>query len=187
MKPLYTVLISIIILATACNNKKKSGETNPTAMNDSTATPAQLQKEEELQALTPYTAQQMQALLPAELAGGPLTDPSSGEATGTAFARGVYASTDTSVIELSIFDCGGSGGAGFYKYQFLNMLNAEPTSEEEEIKVIDYKGERAIEQYDADSYQSVFTYLSGRFLVTLQSEFLDIDGLKKIADGLELK
>ncbi|MEI9947048.1 MAG: hypothetical protein WDN26_22850 [Chitinophagaceae bacterium] len=184
MKPLLILLIS---LALACNNNKKVDGNEATTGADSTTTANQLQKEEELQSLTAYTPEQMETLLPQELAGAKISDTSSGKATGTAYARGVYSPNDSTTIELSLFDCGGSEGSGFYKFQFLNMLDAAAATEEEENKTIDYKGGKAIEHYDANSYRSSFTYLADRFLVTLESESLDVEGLKKIAGGLKLK
>jgi hypothetical protein len=191
MRYLIFVCIAVSCLIIACNNNKKKGTASDTNINaDSTG--AHLSeindtKEEELQELIPYSVEQMKALLPVELAGGQLSEASADKAMGTAFSKGVYQPNDSTMIELSLFDCGGNAGAGFYKFQFLNILNIKPEGEDQEVKTIDFKGGKAIEHYDFNSYRSTFTYLNDRFLVTLESENVDADGLKEIANDLKLK
>ena len=78
MKHLF--LFAAISILIACNNNKKSGEVTVTsedgkttatidASNVAQAADAMQKKVEELQKLSPYTLDQMKALLPEELAG----------------------------------------------------------------------------------------------------------------------
>jgi hypothetical protein len=177
-------------LFAACNNDKKTDPAQATGQTEEVkpaGTPEAPSKEEELQNLAPYTTDEIKVLLPKELGGANLSDPSSGKVTGTAYAKGLYQLNDSMNFELTLFDCGGDAGSGFYKHQFLAILDRKPESEDEEVKTIDFNGNKAIEHYDNNSYRSIFTYVSGRFLVTLESEFMDIKGLKKIANNVKLK
>jgi hypothetical protein len=190
MKHSFIACIVICYLFTACNNSKKpdpasaNGQATEIKPAETMGAPS---KEEELQSLVPYTTDEIKALLPKELGGANLSDPSSGKVTGTAYAKGLYQLNDSMSFELTLFDCGGDAGSGFYKHQFLGILDRKPESEDEEVKTIDFNGNKAIEHYDNNSYRSTFTYVSGRFLVTLESEFADIKALKKIANSLKIK
>lgn len=187
----YYIIACIITgcLIAACNEKKpaQTGATEQTTEAKPAATTENLSNEEELQSLPAYTTDEIKALLPKELGGAPLSDPSSGKVTGTAYAKGLYQLNDSMSFELTLFDCGGDAGSGFYKHQFLGILDRKPESEDEEVKTIDFNGNKAIEHYDNNSYRSTFTYVSGRLLITLESEFMDIKGLKKIANSIKLK
>ena len=189
MKHHFITCIVMCCLFAACNDGKKTdpAETTEQAEAKPAETPETASKEEELQNLSPYTTDEIKALLPKELGGANLSDPSSGKVTGTAYAKGVYQLNDSMNFELTLFDCGGDAGAGFYKHQFLSILDRKPESEDEEVKTIDFNGNKAIEHYDNNSYRSTFTYVAGRFLVTLESEFEDIKALKKVANSLKLK
>jgi hypothetical protein len=191
MRYLFFLCIAASCVFIACNNNKKNGTISENPVNDD-STGAHLSeamgtKEEELQKLTPYSADQMKALLPEELTGGKLSEASADKAMGTSFSKGVYLPNDSTAIELSLFDCGGSAGAGFYKFQFLNVLNLKPKGEDQEVNTIDFKEGKAIEHYDFNSYRSTFTYMNDRFLVILESENVDADGLREIAGELKLK
>lgn len=189
MKHPFIACIVICCLFAACNDSKKADPAEATgqaAEIKSAETPEAPSKEEELQNLAPYTTDEIKTLLPKELGGANLSDPSSGKVTGTAYAKGVYQLNDSMMVELTLFDCGGDAGAGFYKHQFLGILDRKPESEDEEVKTIDFNGNKAIEHYDNNSYRSTFTYVSGRLLVTLESEFMDIKGLKKLANTIKL-
>lgn len=185
MRFLY-LLVSIAVAVSGCSDQnnsistKEKNDTIQTAISSS-------EVENNLDDATPYTEKEIAALLPAQLEGGKLSEPDSGEIMGTHYAKGLYTINDSTAVELSLFDCAGSSGAGFYQFQFLNMLNTAPESEDVEKKTIDFNGQKAIQQLDNNSYRSTFTYPSGRLLVTLESEALDTEGLKKIAEKLSFK
>ena len=190
MKYLFLLCITTGCLLIACNNNQKpTGEL--TGENKDSAAGPEITKDnqeiqEELQHLSPYNTEQMKSILPGEIAGGKLSEPSSGKRSGTCYASGAYPINDSTMIELSLFDCGGDAGSGYYHYQFLNRLNAKP-EEYEEKNVSDFNGSRAIELYNFNSYRSSFTYLDTRLLVSLESETIDMEELKKIAGNLKLK
>lgn len=188
MKYYFIACIITSCILTACSDNKKVDPANVTGHTEVNPEATETSsKEDELQNLAPYTTDEIKALLPKELGGATLSDPSSGKVTGTAYAKGFYQRNDSMSLELTLFDCGGDAGSGFYKHQFLGILDRKPESDDEEVKTIDFKGNKAIEHFDNNSYRSSFTYVDGRLLVTLESEFMDMEGLKKMAKSLELK
>jgi len=187
MRFLYLLCIVALFYNTSCSDHQNNSNSIET-VNDTLSKQSSLKEAEStFENTTPYTEKEIAALLPAQLQGGKLSEPESGEIMGTHYAKGLYTINDSTAVELSLFDCAGSSGAGFYQFQFVNMLTAAPESEDIEKKTIDFNGQKAIQQLDNNSYRSTFTYPSGRLLVTLESEALDTEGLKKIAEKLSFK
>lgn len=187
-----------ICLLTACNNNKQpgvtvvseDGNTKTTIATDNLSEVADAfqKKSEELQKLTPYTLDQMKALLPEELAGTKRSRFSANSAMGAAYAEGEYAVNDSTELELKIFDCAGQAGAGIYSLQYLNLMNFQSESDNEYTKTIDLNGARAVEHLDKNSNRATLTYLAGdRLLVTLEGRNTGVDLLKQTAGSLNLK
>jgi hypothetical protein len=187
------VVFSLIIassLLLACKNRNKSSQ--QAAM----ATPAEVaetksdldKKMEDLQQLSPYTVPQMRALLPAELDGDSAIDAEAYTNMGTGYTRAMYHLSDSTSMEISIFDCGGVAGAGFYNAQFVNQLGNQSDNEKEYTKMIDFKGEKAIVHARKDkSFSSLMYTAAGRLLVTLEGKGIDADKLKDKAGELKFK
>jgi hypothetical protein len=183
----------------ACNNNKKPGEVTVTSEDGKTtatiqpgdltqASDAFQKKTEELQKLSPYTLDQMKALLPEELAGAKRSKFSANSAMGAAFAEGDYPINDSTELELKIFDCAGQAGAGIYSMQYLAMMNFQSESDNEYTKSIDFKGSKAVEHFDKRSNRATLTYVAAdRLLVTLEGRNTGVDLLKQAAGSLNLK
>lgn len=198
MKHLLLIICACAILLTACNNNKKPGVTVTSEDGKTTTTisPADMtetadafqKKSEELQKLSPYTLDQMKALLPEELAGAKRSKFSANSAMGAAYAEGEYPINDSTDLELKIFDCAGQAGAGIYSMQYLGMMNFQSESDNEYTKTIDFKGGKAVEHHDKNSNRSTLTYLAGeRLLVTLEGRNTGVDMLKQAAGSLNIK
>ena len=194
MKKTMSALFVFAIVLAACNNKKtKDGETTTT--KDGTeqisadtdkmkaAEEAIEKRKEELTNLTPLTEDKISALLPEQLMGAAKTNPDISSGQGAIVASANYKTSDSTAITVTIKDCAGPGGVGIY-----NMHLGAITMLEENTKIIDYKGEKALEHCDTDENTCTFTYFAGgRFLVTLEGENVSIDGLKQAAKGLDIK
>lgn len=198
MKHLLLLFSATVCLLTACNNNKKPGITVTSEDGKTTATiqPNDLKeaadvyqkKAEELQKLSPYTLDQMKAMLPEELAGAKRAKFSANSAMGAAYAEGEYPVNDSTEVELKIFDCAGQAGAGIYSMQYLTMMNFQSESDNEYTKSIDFKGGKAVEHLDKRNNRATLTYLAGdRLLVTLEGKNTGVDMLKQVAGGLNLK
>lgn len=198
MKHAFILLCAAVCLLTACNNNKKPGITVTSEDGKTTTTiqPNDLakvsddfqKKTEELQKLSPYTLDQMKALLPEELAGTKRSKFSANSAMGAAYAEGEYPINDSTNLELKIFDCAGQAGAGIYSMQYLGMMNFQSESDDEYTKTFEFNGSRAVEHHNNRNNRSTLTYLAGdRLLVTLEGRNTGIDLLKKVAGTLSLK
>ncbi len=194
----FLFIIVLFLLAAACNNNKKPGvyvtsedgkTTTTFETNDMVKVADDFQKKtEELQKLSPYTLDQMKALLPDELAGAKRSKFSANSAMGAAYAEGDYTINDSTQLELKIFDCAGQAGAGIYSMQYLGMMNFQSESDEEYTKTIEFNGGKAVEHLNKSNNRSTLTYLAGdRLLVTLEGRNTGIDLLKKAAESLNLK
>jgi hypothetical protein len=198
MKHAFLLFSAALCLLASCNNHKKPGitVTSEDGKTTTTVSPNALaetadaftRKAEELQKLSPYTLDQMKALLPEELAGAKRSKFSANSAMGAAYAEGEYPINDSTELELKIFDCAGQAGAGIYSMQYLGLMNFQSESDDEYTKSIEFKGGKAVEHVDKRNNNSTLTYLSGdRLLVTLEGKNTGIDLLKQAAGSLNLK
>lgn len=189
MKKLCFSLIIAAGLLLGCNNKNKSSQEPEMATAAEIAeTKTELDKEmEKLQQLSPYTIEQMKALLPVELEGDSASSIEAYSHMGTGFAKADYALSDSTSLEVSLFDCGGVAGAGFYNAQFINQLGNQSDNEREYTKVIDFKGGKAIEHFEKNRMLSSLTYTADRFLVILEGKGIETGDLKDKAGELKLK
>jgi len=198
MKHIFLLLSTAVCLLTACNNNKKPGVTVTSKDGKKTTTiqPNELakvsedfqKKTEDLEKLSPYTLDQMKALLPEELAGAKRSKFSANSAMGAAYAEAEYPINDSVLLELKIFDCAGQAGAGIYNLQYLGLMNFQSESDDEFTRIFEFNGGRAVEHHDKKNNHSTLTYLAGdRLLVTLEGRKTGIDVLKQAAGSLRLK
>jgi len=195
MKRICSYLISATILLAACNNKKSKEITIPTGDGDGKVTidvnqaarnAEEIQKRtEELGKLTPLTTEQLKSLLPETLMGAKRSDYNVANAMGYGMATAKYKINDSTDLELSINDCAGTAGAGFYTMQ-LGMYNFEQDNDREYTKTISYGGGKAYEHCEKTRNECSLTWFAGdRYMVVLQGDNVNADGLK--AAGKELK
>jgi hypothetical protein len=186
MKNLSICLIIIANLL-ACNNKNKPAQ--PATPEEIAEVKSELDKEmEDLQQASPYTIQQMRDFLPADLDGDSASNKEAYSHMGTGFAQAVYPLSDSTAVELSLFDCGGVAGAGFYRRQFIDRLGDQSENENEYTRVVDFKSSKAIEQFNKRRNSSSLTYIANdRLLVTMEGKGIGVDELKDIASDLKLK
>jgi hypothetical protein len=189
MKHLFAFLFIIGVLFVSCNNNKKNTQATEGAKDAQlaeTSSPDWQKKIEELQQLTPYTIDQLRALLPSVLAGDSATGIETSTNMGTGFARAVYEG-DSSSLELNVFDCGGNAGAGIYQAQFINQLGIQDEGENEYTRVVDFNNGKAIEHANKETHAASLTYMHDRLLVMLEGKNKEPGELKILAKGLKLK
>jgi hypothetical protein len=199
MKRISSIMLALIILMTACNNKKPKETVTMTSedgkekvtvnVNQMQDAANEMQKAtEDLQKLPPLSLDQLKALIPEELMGGKKTRYNATSAMGAGMATAEYKINDSTDIKLTLYDCGGPGGAGIYSMQYLGMMNMESESEDEYTKSIDFNGGRAFEQCKKTRVECTLTYFAGgRFLVSLNGDNVNADGLKQAAKSLNVK
>ncbi len=187
-------VILFALLMIACNNKPDTGK-NDLSDKDSTGNDTasviktgidKINRDEELQALTPLTTTDLEKLAPAELMGIARTDIISNNNVGTAMVIATYAPENSAEIRLIIMDCGGAGGAGAYNMIYANELGQDKNSETEYSKTIDFNGSKAIEQCMKPTGDCSLTWFSGkRYLVTVEGNNIDV--MKKAVSNLNIQ
>lgn len=196
MKKLMIPIICMTVI-TACNNKTESStttETGDSSLDNSKreqlkdAAAEMETKKDELLNLTPYSTDQMNALIPKDLLGAAATDVEITPTMGTSLANATYKVDDSTEIEISIIDCAGAAGSGIYNMQYLSMFGFEEEDEDEYTKTIDFNGGKAFENCKKNKPDCTLTYLSGgRFLVTMEGENVGIEKLKELAKGMNVR
>lgn len=194
MRNIITI-ISIALFFTACKNEKK-GEVTVTSEDGKTTTTMNvdaMQKQsdkmqeqmEELQKMTPVTMDELKALLPDELMGAKRTNRQVTTAAGTGMATAEYRVNDSTDLRVSIWDCGGPGGAGIYSMQYMTMYNYESESEDEYTKTVEFDGKRGFEQCSKVRNDCKLTFFGGkRYLVALEGDNIGAAALKEVAGKL---
>ena len=196
MKKLIVSSAAIIMLAAACNNNKKPGDITIKGKDGESVTInsndlVEKAKEakasmEELQKLTPYSLEQMKALLPAEVMGTPQSDYETVKYSGVNLASAKYKLNDSSKVKLAIYDCAGT--AGYTMYSMRLFGNFEQDNDREYSKSTEFKGGKAVENCKKTRNDCSFTFFSGdRFMVVLDGDNVGVDKLKEIAGGLNIK
>lgn len=199
MKHFFAALLFAASFLMACNNDKpkdeititdKDGKQKATIKPDEIKTKGQemLDRKEELQKLTPFTTDELTALVPAELMGVAHTNLKINNAMGTSVANADYKINDSADLKLEIVDCAGPGGAGMFGMQYLNMLDINSDDENEYVKTIEFNGGKAIENCRKKKNRCTIAFFSGdRFLVSLRGDNIGIDLLKDVVKGLKIK
>ena len=198
MKRIISVLLASTILLAACNNKKPKEMTNTSPDGKETVTmdPGKMQdaaqdmekQKAELEKLTPLTLDQLKALLPETLIGAPRKSYETNASMGAGLANASYEMNDSTNVKLTIWDCGGPGGAGIYGMQYMTLWNIQQDNDREYNKTIDLNGSKALEHCYKTRNECSLTYFTGnRFMVILEGNNVGADALKQAAGGLNIK
>lgn len=197
MKRLF--LSAAIIACFACNNgktytattKNDDGTETKTSVDVksmASATDEMNKKIEELKKLTPYTLDQLKALLPEELNGVKQTNYNSSTAMGYALISADYKKDDTTSLQVSVYDCAGEAGSAWYGMAYWSKMSFQQESSTEYTKTIDFMGGKAVENYNNKSKRSTLTFAANdRLLVELKGDNMKPDELKEAAQKLNLK
>jgi hypothetical protein len=193
------VLLLILAFAACKNNKTKEativsddGKTKVTIDPTNTASQADemTKKTEELKKLTPLTLDQLKALLPEELIGMKRSNFNANTAMGFAVADATYKGEgdENKELKLTIWDCAGEAGAGFYTLTYWSQFNMQSESDDGYTKSVSFNGGKAIESYKKGQNQYNLTFTSGdRLLVSVEGENIGLDAVKQAAQSLSLK
>jgi hypothetical protein len=197
MKRTFAFLFVVCILFAACNSNKdkitvkddKGGKTTVDISEMGKKADEMKDRSEALQKLTPLSLDELKASLPEEIMGAKRDNMEATKMAGLAnFSKADYRMNDSTEVELTVFDCAGTAGAGYYNMAFLGMMSFEKDNENEYAKTTDFKGDRAIETCQKKRSHCEFTFFGkDRYMVTLKGDNVGMDKLKEIAGGLNLK
>jgi hypothetical protein len=190
MKSLFITCLALVCFTTNCSNDKTAADKDAT---EKVGEPGGMEgtewqaKADSLLKLSPYTLEQMKALLPAQINGAAQTNVDTHDALGARFASADYPLDDSTSFMFSIFDCAGDAGVGIYNMHFRTQMDLKSLPGAS-VKAVDFKGSKAIEDVDVREGSAAIIWLSGdRFLMSLKGKNMGIDEVKKIAAGLSVK
>jgi hypothetical protein len=198
MKHLFLSAVTLVCLA-ACNNgktytattKNDDGTTTKTSVDVksmASSTDEMNKKMEELKKLTPYTLEQLKALLPAELNGIKQSNYNSSTAMGYALISADYKKDDTTSLQVSVYDCAGEAGSAWYGMAYWSKMSFQQESSTEYTKTIDFMGGKAVENYNNENKRSTLTFAANdRLLIVFTGDNMKPDELKEAAQKLNLK
>lgn len=143
-------------------------------------------KMEELRKTPALSTEQLKALLPAELMGMKRTSFSANSMMGYGVAEANYKSEDGKQMKLSVFDCVGDAGVGWFSMMYWGW-NMDQEDENGYEKTVKFNGAKAIEKYQKYNDEYSLTYFAGnRFLVQIEGEKTGLDAVKQAAGSLNL-
>lgn len=197
MKYMITYFAAFILLA-GCNNNKEAGTTRDDKKGETTINMRDVvdsgedmkKKTEELKKLTPLTHDELKKLLPEELLGMQRTNIESSDMGGYAVAEATYRKdqNDAAYLSVSVVDCAGEKGSGYYSYGYWTKMQITKESDDGYTRPADWNGNRVIESHKKNRDQYEVTYFtSDRFLVTIRGGKTGLDLVKQAAQSLNLK
>lgn len=191
------VLVLTICSIAACNSKKDKITVKDDSGGKATIDVSKMEdaankikdRSEELQKLTPLSLDELKALLPEEIMGAKRDNMEATKMAGLAnFSKADYKMNDSTKVELNVFDCAGTAGAGYYNMAFIGMMSFEKDNEEEYTRTTEFKGDKAVETCQKKQNRCEFTFFGkDRYMVQLKGDNVGIDKLKQIAGDLNLK
>ena len=193
MRIINFVFLIISILLISCNDADKTAEKNGVSGDNASINAGELEKEsdlmqekaEELVKLAPASEDEMKALLPEELLKGKRSSIQTTTAMGTGSAMAQYDINDSTQLIVTIYDCGGPGGAGMYTNNYKSLLETEKSNDSEAKRIIEFDGKKGIEQCSQTEKSCNLTYFTGkRFLISLNGDGLNGEDLVKASSEL---
>lgn len=145
-----------------------------------------LQKQaEELASLTPEEPVRLKTRLPETLMGGTKLEEEGRESNGVPMALARYKINDTILVELCIYDCAGSAGAGFYNTHFAALLSARGETDQEYTRGVQLGPHRGFEQGDKAGRSTTLTWMANRrYLTTLNGTRVGPAALRQAAASI---
>jgi len=202
MKQFFVFLFLIAFGLASCNNDKKSSanetedkiqkedaDNEDEGIKDENTAEKDMEKRiEALKKLQPYTLEQLKTLLPQEMNGANRKNYNAHSALGYAVVQADYAKNDSNSMQISIYDCAGEAGAGFYTMNFWSKMNFQQETDNGYTKTIGFMDGRAVESYDKNSKQATLQFVSGdRLLIMMTGTNMTADELKTAAQKMSFK
>jgi hypothetical protein len=195
MKSFLFPALCFISVLLSCNNKK-AGQKSTLPADTSLTEISTNTKSEELEVLKqdllnkpPQSEDGMKNLLPSTLMGAHPENINVSPASGPIEASADYRVNDSTTIHISIIDCAGPAGTGYFSLQYMDAVAENSADDETTMKQVTFNGRKAFESCQKDATSScTFTFLTGdRYLVYAESRTAGIDLLKQAAGSLHIK
>jgi len=190
-KVLFLSLAGIIFLAACTNNSsntivirdKENGGSVTINVTETEASATEMEKKVQiLKGLTPLSPDELLKFLPESVAGMKKTTNKAGTMIGLPRAEAAYSEGDDKRVKISIFDCAGETGAGFYFIRYGSLVNAESKNDDGYTKTIEFNNGKAIESHKNNSDEYTFLFNPGnRLLVIIEGKNTGRKSIKEAA------
>jgi hypothetical protein len=140
---------------------------------------------EDLGSLKPDEPSKLKAMLPALLMGGTKLAEEAGENNGVPMALARYKINDTILVELTIYDCAGPAGAGYFNTHFAALASARGETDQEYTRGVELGSQRGFEQGEKSGGLTTLTWMvNRRYLTTLNGTRVGPAALRQAASSI---
>jgi hypothetical protein len=199
-KILFPVIIISFLSFSACKSKTKdSSNTNTKTENTSVveaveninkfaeAAEASKVRIEELKKLPPISNEVLKSFFKEEANEIKRSSFSVQSNQGYSIGEATYKKNDSTEYKVSIYDCVGEMGSGFYSLISLSKLNMETEDENGYEKTIDFMDTKAMKSYKKYNEQYQLSYFAAnRFWVQMEGTHITYEDLQNFIADLDL-
>jgi hypothetical protein len=175
MKSITIAFLFLTLFSISCENKSTAKDDKSTGKNDST--PVTLTTINELdtvkaslEKMEPLDERSLKNMIPGRLLGADATGINFSTGSGTSEVSANYELNDSSKIKLTLVDCGGPAGLGYFTMQYAN--SEEPSGADDEVSTVysTFNGFKSVESCMKNQpNECTFTFFNhGRLLVYLE-------------------
>lgn len=142
---------------------------------------------EELKKIPPVSNEALKLFFKEEVAGIKRSSFSVQNSMGYAVGEATYKKNDSVEYKISIYDCAGEMGSGFYSLMAMTKLNIETEDENGYEKTIDFMGTKALKSYkNYNEHYSLSFIAAERFWVQADGDHTNFENLQAFIIDIEL-
>jgi hypothetical protein len=194
-------IIGICVLAIMSCNNGANKNTDSATNNDKTSildkveniskmgeiAEASTARMEELKKIPPVSNDALKLFFKEEVAGIKRSSFSVQNSMGYAVGEATYKKNDSAAYKISIYDCAGEMGSGFYSLMAMTKLNIETEDENGYEKTIDFMGTKALKSYkNYNEHYSLSFIAAERFWVQADGDHTSFENLQAFINDIEL-
>ena len=185
------LLIGMIVMLSfiSCSDKKTTKE--PVAepqVNSVAKVDPVTEKLEALKKAQPSDLNDMQKMLPDEMAGIKRSKFSMTSNLGYAIVQADYEKSSKNYLHLVMYDCAGEQGADLCKKSFFSYLDKGDANAEGYTKTIDFMGAKALERFEAANKVTTLSFMAKyNILIVLSGKNIPAETLKEASQKLNAK
>lgn len=196
-----SVLICFCILAIVSCKNGNSEKSGNTSSNDKTSVFQKVEninklseiadesnkRIEELKKIPAVSNDALKSFFKEEIVGIKRSSFSVQNSMGYAVGQATYKKNDTAEYRISIYDCAGEMGSGFYSMMAMTRLNIETEDENGYEKTIDFMGSKALKSYKKYNEHFSLSFISAeRFWVQAEGDHTSFQDLEVFINSIDI-
>jgi hypothetical protein len=142
---------------------------------------------EELKKIQPVSNDALKSFFKEEVLGTKRSSFSVQNSMGYSVGQATYKKNDSVEYRVSVYDCAGEMGSGFYTMMAMTRLNIETEDENGYEKTIDFMGSKALKSYKKYNDQFTLSFISAeRFWVQVEGDHTSYEDLQAFINSIEI-